>query len=52
MGARGRERGRGRAGGMIRNSYGRQDILESILEVLKIRFSGPRTGIRKRRENL
>lgn len=56
MGARGRERGRkggrGRARGMIRNSYGRQDILEPILEFLKIHFSGPKTGIRMRRENL
>jgi hypothetical protein len=38
IGSRGR--GRGKARRMMKNSHSRQDILEMLLEVLKIRFSG------------
>lgn len=37
---------------MIRDSHGRQDIVELILGALKTRFSGTQQDMRERRENL
>jgi hypothetical protein len=50
MGARRREKGKARM--MIRDSHGRQDIVELILGALKIRFRGTQQDIGERRENL
>jgi hypothetical protein len=50
MGARRREKGKARM--MIRDSHGRQDIVELILGALKIRISRTQQDMRERRENL